>query len=78
MQATALASLAVVPFQPLAVTGLHTALMEGKFVRAAASDPAMRGVFALHSATNVAGAACFALEDAAIDRGANARHASIF
>ena len=59
-----LASLLATPFRPFAVSALHTAAMEARFLRRALAEPALRPAQRAHSAAALAGMALFFLEDA--------------
>lgn len=68
------ASLVLVPFRPLWVTGANTLIMQAEFARQAASNSGVRPAFRAHVLSAAAGAVAFAAEEALVERGVRGVH----
>ncbi|XP_024381556.1 uncharacterized protein [Physcomitrium patens] len=62
-RALMLASIMMLPFQPLLVTAIHTSLAEATFARKVIENPKLRGAHALHTASTLVGGALFVADD---------------
>ncbi|KAG0582696.1 hypothetical protein M758_3G079000 [Ceratodon purpureus] len=62
-KALILASIAMLPFQPLLVAAIHTSIVEAEFARKAFENPKLRGAHAVHTATSLIGGALFVADD---------------
>jgi len=57
------ASAVLLPFQPLLVSAIHTGIMEVTFAKRVVSEPELRKVHHLHTASSVVGAAFFIADE---------------
>ena len=69
-----LASLALVPFKPTAVTLANIGLAESRFISAARAQAELRPSWCRHVAALATGGACFAVEDVAIAHNVDLLH----
>lgn len=58
-----LASIAMLPFQPVLVTAIHTSIVEAEFARKSLENPKFRRAHALHTASSLIGGALFVADD---------------